>query len=106
MLTRELEDAYLDVRYFCEAYRVRIRGTPAAEELRKGLDMLCGELRGLLAREGRDRVTRVFPRELLEKSTGELERLCVEAARRLYRLTGSRAAQLILEALGAGGTPP
>ena len=60
--------------------------------LGEGISVLCAELRALLAREGRDRVSRVFPSELLEKDLEWLARRCLEAA---GRLEGSRGARLL-----------
>ncbi len=99
MAAEELEELYLDARYACTALQQRLRGRPAYGRLGEALSALCGELRGLLRGSGRDRVTRPFPRELLEKPTGELLRLCRGAAEELAA-RGSRAARLILEALG------
>ena len=100
MAVEGLEELYLEARYACTALQQRLRGRPAYDALGEALRILCGELRGLLQASGRDRVTRPFPRELLGKPTGELLSRCRGAAEELAA-RGSRAARLLLEALGA-----
>ncbi len=100
---KELEDLYLEARFACTALWARLRvGEPGrAAALKRGLEALCGELRGLLEALGRGRVSEVFPRGLLGEPVGVLVERCVRAAEAL-RGKGSRAAVLILEALGRG----
>ena len=98
----EVEAKYLATRYTCEALRIKLRRSGArerAEGLKKAMGLLCAELRRLLASEGRDRVSSVFPSELLSRSIEELEAECRRNAERLSREEGSRAASLILELL-------
>ncbi|NOZ88677.1 MAG: hypothetical protein GXO15_01985 [Crenarchaeota archaeon] len=98
---REIEELYLEARFACTALwaRLRAREPGRAAALKRGLDALCGELRGLLEASGQDRVSRGFPRGLLEEPVGVLVERCRAAAGAL-RGKGSRAAALILGVLG------
>lgn len=100
------EEDYLEARYACGALRVKARRAgldEAARVLGEGISVLCAELRALLAREGRDKVSRVFPSELLERGLDELARMCLESARRLEGSRGgailARGASLVLEGI-------
>ncbi len=97
-----LERLYLDARYSCtalQAVEARRLGREKTRRLKEALDQLCLELRSILREAGRDRVSTVFPRELLAKPRGELHSLCRGSAEKLLRETGSKAAKMILEAL-------
>ncbi len=98
-----LEDAYLDARYACGALRIVAKRAGRLEEakmLGEGITLLCAELRRLLAREGRDKVSRPFPSELLGESLDYLAKECLEASRRLQAAAGSRAAEILASAAG------
>ena len=101
----ELEEAFLDARYWCVALRAEAkkRGLhDLARGLGEGLSEICVEMRRVL---GTTAVSRPFPKWLLEVGFEELARGCLEAARRLRELTGSRAAGMLEEAAApyAGG---
>lgn len=100
------EEDYLEARYACGALRVKAKRAGLAEAARvlgEGISLLCAELRALLAREGRDRVSRPFPSGLLERDLEELARLCRESAGRLEGSRGGamleRGAALVLEGI-------
>ena len=93
-----LENLYLDTRYACTALQQKLRGTPVYRELGEALQSLCRELRGLLRDRGVDRVSRPFPRELLDKPVEELLHKCRGAAEALAS-RGSMAAGRILSIL-------
>jgi len=102
-LTREEE--YLRARYACTALQVKLKRAGRLEEaeaLASALEELCGELRGLLAGEGKERVSRPFPRRLLEHSVEWLAAECLEAARGLGSPAGRNLARAV-EALSQGG---
>ena len=90
-----LEDLYLETRYTCTALQQKLRGSRLYQELGEALQGLCRELRRLLRDRGVDRVSRPFPRELLDKPVEELLQECRGAAEALAT-QGSRAAEAIL----------
>ena len=95
----ELEEAFLDARYWCVALRAEAKKRGLAELSRglgEGLSEICVEMRRVL---GTTAVSRPFPKWLLEAGFEELLRGCREAAERLRSMTGSRAAEILLEAL-------
>ncbi len=100
----DVERLYLETRYSCEALRIRYKRSgneKLSVGLKEAMSLLCSELRAILAKEGKDKVSVPFPVSLLELDTNQLYRKCVESAKQLYMVQNSMAAEKILELLGS-----